>query len=715
MTHLTMIERRAFLGSSAVGALTLAVGGDAPAAAPGETRLNAYVQVTADNRVSIVMPGCEIGQGVYTGLSKILCEELEADWDKVEIRLATADQAYANPAKKRQSTGGSDAVIGYSDLLLKTGAQAREMLVAAAAQRWKVPADQCRAENGVVHHDASGRTLTFGDVAEAAARLPVPSEPKLKSPDQWKLIGKDFIRKDTPAKVDGSADFGADVKVDGLLVATLVHAPVYGGQLKHYDEAAALAVKGVVKLVPIDNGTGTGGLAAVAENYHQARRALEAAKIEWDFKGGETLNSAQISVMLNAAVNETAAKPFPPAKKGDVDAALAAAAKTIDVVYEVPFLAHACMEPMATTAMVTDDACMVWSPHQQQGAARESAAQVSGLPLEKVTLQGTFAGGGFGRKWEIDFSREAVQIAIGVKGRPVRVYWSREQDIQHDYYRPAVVARYRAGIDADGKPTAMHARAAGPSIFTFQKRPAPIGDPTVIGGMVNTGYAIPNLLADLVEKNINVPLGFWRSVSSSHSGFFLESAIDELAALAGKDPLALRRELLAGKDRELAVLDAAAARAGWGTKLPAGKGMGLAYSPGFGSFLAQVATVSVDRGRLTVEKLVCVADCGTLIEPNNVIAQLESGIVYGLTAALFGEITIENGAAKQGNFTDYPMVTLANMPALDIQLMPSRGKSGGVGEASVPGVAPAIANAIFAATGLRIRRLPLSTAGLSVA
>ncbi len=714
MNSITPIERRTFLGATAAGGLVLAFPHH-PAVAATHSDLNAYVRIGSDDTVSIVMPGCEIGQGVYTGLPKILCEELEADWSRVDIRLATADQAYANPAKKRQSTGGSDAIVAYFEPLRKTGAAAREMLISAAAAQWKVPAGECRAEDGVIHHDASKRSVTFGAVADAAAKLPVPAEPKLKSPDQFKLIGKDFTRKDTPAKVDGSAVFGADVKLDGLLVATLVHAPVFGGQVKHYDEAAAMAVRGVVKLTPVDNGSGTGGLAAIAQNYFQAKRALEAANIEWDAKGGDTWSSSSLTAELTAALDEPDAKAFPPAKKGDVAAALAAATKKIDVIYEVPYLAHACMEPMAATALVTDDACTVWAPTQQQGAAKDDIVKITGLPFDKVVVQNTFAGGGFGRKWELDFTRQVTQVAMAVKGRPVRLYLSREEDIQHDYYRPALVARYRAGLDTDGKPTAIHARGAGQSIWTFQKRQSPIGDPTVIGAMVNTGYAIPNLLAELVDKKLNVPVGFWRSVSASHGGFFIESVIDELALLAGKDPLDFRRQLIAGKARELAVLDLVAEKSGWGSALPPGKGRGLAYSPGFGSYLAQVATVSVDQGKLKVEKIVCVADCGQLIEPSNVIAQLESGIVYGLTAALFNEITIEKGAVKQSNFNDYPMVTLANLPELEIHLIPSREKSGGVGESSVPGVAPAIANAIAAATGLRIRKLPLSTAGLSLA
>jgi isoquinoline 1-oxidoreductase beta subunit len=502
--------------------------------------------------------------------------------------------------------------------------------------------------------------------------------------------------------------------LDGLLVATLTSSPVAGGAIKAYDEAAAKAVPGVVALVPVDNGSGTAGLAAVAQNFFQAKKALDAAKIEWDAKGNDNWTSEDLRAQFRAALDEPA-KPLPPSKRGDVAAALAASAKKIEVVYEVPYLAHACMEPMSSTALVTDDACTVWSPTQQQGAARELAAKLTGLPLEKVTLQNTFAGGGFGRKWEMDFTRQAVQIALAVKGRPVRMYWTREEDIQHDYYRPAVTIRMRAGLDTENKLAAVHATAVGPSLLAFQKRPLPVPDPTVVGGAINMNYAIPNTLIDFVEKAPNVPIGFWRSVASSQNGFFAEALVDEMATLAGKDPIALRRELLAGKTRELAVLDLAAEKSGWGSPLPAGHGRGVAFTPGFGSIVVQVAEVSVKDGLLKVERITCVADCGRLIEPNNVIAQLEGGIIFGLSATLFDEITIEKGAVKQSNFYDYPQVTLATTPPIDVHLVPSTEKPGGVGESSVPAVAPAIANAIFAATGQRIRRLPLKSVGFAVA
>jgi len=709
-------SRRGFMGTTAGGltlAMTLPTTRSAAAKGEGAAYLSAYVQITPDDVVSVVVPGIEFGQGVYTSLPKILCEELEADFSRVEINLATANMAFANPAKKRQSTGNSDAIVGYMPVLLKTGAQGREMLVSAAAKQWGVKPDQCRAENGKIYHDASKRSVTFGAVAAAAAKLPVPAEPKLKDPTTWKLIGKDFTRKDTPAKVDGSAHYGADIAAEGLLVATLTTSPVFGGQVKSYDRAAALAVKGVVGVVDIDNGSGTGGLAAVAENFYQAKKALDTAKIEWDSKGGENFSSAQHSRDLRAALEETG-KPVAPFKKGDVPEAFKTAAKTLEAIYEVPLLAHACMEPMSSTAFVTDNSCMLWSPAQNQTASHELAVKMTGLSADKVTLQNTFAGGGFGRKWELDFTRQVLQIALAVKGRPVRLYWTREEDIQHDYYRPAYVSRVRGALDKDGNLIALSAKIAGQSMLAFQKRPAPV-DFTSISGAINPVYGVPNTDMEYVEKNPNVPVGFWRSVAGSQHGFTSESMIDEMAVLAGKDAFEFRMTMLKDKARELAVLKLLKEKSGWGTKLPAGEGMGLAFTPGFGAVVAQVAHVAVKNGELRVKKITCVADCGTLIEPSNVIAQLESGMVYGYSAALWDEITIEKGAVKQSNFTDYPMPILANTPEMEIHLIPSSGKPGGVGETSVPAVAPAIANAVFAATGQRIRKLPLKSAGFSVA
>lgn len=705
-------RRSFFVTSAAAGGLVLGLRLSPTEAAISDeagSDLNAYVQIMPDNRVSIVVPGVEIGQGVYTTLPKIVAEEMDANWDLVEVRLATANPAYGNPAKEgRQSTGGSDATRGYYDVLRKMGAAAKDMLVRAAAEEWGVPASELTVEKGVITHSESGRSVSFGDVSTAAAALTPAEEPALKDRADFKLLGKIVPRKDTPAKVDGSAEFGADVDLPGKLFAALHTSPVYGGEIVSDDREAVLSRPGVIAVTEVD-----GGLAVVAETFWQAKTAAEALNVEWDFKGNDLLNSKDLWVEMRASLDDEA-RPFFGAK-GDAPATIAAAERAFEAEYEVPFLAHACMEPMASTALVTDTECKMWSPHQQQDAAREAAAEITELPLENVHLQNTFAGGGFGRKWEPDFARQSVQAAMAVKGRPVSLIWTREQDIQHDFYRASYVARIRASLDEDGNLNAMHSRLAGESILQFQNRPRNFPDPTSVGGAIGGSYSIANTLIDYVEYKPVVPVGFWRGVASSQNGFFSESAMDELAVFAGKDPYEFRRELIVDKPRELAVLDKVIEMSGWGRGMPAGRGLGVAFCPGFGSVNAQVAEVDVSSGDLQVVKIWCAYDCGFALDPSNVVHQMESGITYALSAALFGEITVENGAVVQSNFHDYDVVRLANMPEVEVELLESEEIVGGVGEAAVPATAPAVANAIFAATGQRIRRLPLRTSGFGIA
>ncbi|PYP77605.1 MAG: twin-arginine translocation pathway signal protein [Gemmatimonadetes bacterium] len=672
--------------------------GDAPFAP------NAWLRVGTDGIVTLTLDKSEMGQGSQTGLAMILAEELEADWST--IRLGPVPE---NPAgwSRRMSTGGSTAIHGSWDLLRKAGATAREMLVSAAAAAWDVDRAGCRAEQGAVIHTPTKRRLPYGKLAARAARLPVPPDVPLKDPKQFRLLGTRTTRLDTPAKVDGSAVYGIDVTMPGLLVASIERCPVFGGTIKRYDATKAKALPGVRAVVELEPSPWTGkdgawgvgcaaGVAVVADTYWHAFQGRKALEVEWNEGEAASLGSDGI----RAELARLADQPGVEAKKvGDPVAALAGAAQRLDAVYEVPFLHHATMEPMTCTAHVQANGCDVWAPTQNQTRAQEVAAELAGLPKEKVRIHTTFLGGGFGRRLEPDFVSEAVRVSKAV-GAPVKVIWTREDDTQHGFYRPASYNRFAAGLDAAGNPVAWTHRVVGTPI-RLKFGPLPKGlDGSLVDGAEDLPYGIPNLLVDQVAADfLPIPRGFWRSVGISHNAFVVESFLDEVATAAKKDK---------DKPRHLRTLELVAEKAGWGTPLPAGRARGIALAEWQPTVCAQVAEVSVDSGGVVhVHRVVCAVDCGPVVNVGQIEAQMQGGIVYGLTAALYGEITIDHGRVTQGNFIDYPMMRINEMPAVEVHVVPSTEKQGGIGEPSVGPIAPAVCNAIFAATGKRIRKLPI--------
>jgi len=704
------LSRRNFLRASAIasGGLLLSLSlpfasRESKAQSSDSFEPNAFIRIGVDGQIVLTMPYVEMGQGTYTSIPMLIAEELEVDLKQVRLEHAPPnEQLYMNPLLGVQATGNSNAIRGAWQPLRKAGATARTMLIAAAAKRWNVDPSSCRAQNGEVHHQASGRSLGYGALTADASRMPVPENVTMKKPADFKLIGTPAKRLDTPAKINGTAVYGIDARPPGVKIATLAQSPVFGGRVKRLDDAAAKAVNGVRHIVRLDD-----AVAVVADHMGAAKKGLAALKIEWDDGPHARLATADIVRELERATTTPGAVAQ---NVGDADKAMAGAATKVEATYQVPFLAHATMEPMNCTVHVRQDGCEIWVGSQALARAQTAAAKVLGLPPEKVVVHNHLVGGGFGRRLDVDGVTRAVEIARQVDA-PVKVVWTREEDIQHDLYRPYWFDRISVGLDKTGKPVAWNNRFAGSSVIA---RWLPPGfnkglDPDTTEGAIDLAYGIPNFHVEYVRvEPPGIPTAFWRSVGPSHNVFVTESVIDELAAAAKQDPVEYRRALLGKSPRAKAVLDLAAAKAGWGQPLPKGSGRGVSLQFVFGSYLAQVAEVEVAKdGRVRVRRVVCAMDCGTVVNPDTVQAQLQSGTNFGVTAALYGEITLKDGRVEQTNFDTYQMLRLNEAPVIEVHIVQSSEPPGGMGETGTSGTVPAISNAIFAATGKRLRKMPV--------
>jgi isoquinoline 1-oxidoreductase subunit beta len=702
------LQRAACMGGGLVLATALPAFQSGPRAAQNSSsQLNAWLRIGTDDSINILIDRSEMGQGVYTALPALIAEELEVDLSRVRIAAAPVGEPYVNALNGGQVTGTSNSVPEAWDKLRKAGAQARMMLIAAAAQRWHIDPTACRAQNGQVI-SAQGRTASYGQLAAAAARLSVPKEVALKDAKDFRLIGKPLPRLDTPGKVDGSAEFGLDVQLPGMLYAVIALSPALGGKAASVDSTAALACRGVRCVLPTAS-----GVVVVAEHFWQARKARDALRIDWEPGPNSGLDNAAMWSLLNKAA---AAGPGVSAlgsddvaaalKGGNAAEALTQAAKTFSAVYELPLVAHVTMEPMNCTADVKADRCDVYVGTQVQQLTQTAAAGAAGLPPERVNVHTTLLGGGFGRRLEVDFVPAAVEASKAV-GAPVKLIWTREDDMTHDLYRPPAREHVTAGLDEKGRLIAWALHITSPSITS---RFDPTNkDPfdSVIEYVQNFPYGVPNFDLRYTRQEIGIDVGYLRSVSHSPNCFAVESSIDELAVSVSKDPLQFRLELLAGKLRHTKVLQLVAERSSWGRPVE-GRHQGIAFMEGYTACIAQVAEVSIQNGRLKIHRITCVVDCGQTVNPRIVESQLESAIVYGLSAALWGDVTLRGGRVRQTNFNDYRVLRLNELPELDIHIIPSTGTPAGIGETGVPPVAPAVCNAIFAATGQRLRSLPIS-------
>ena len=710
-------SRRRFLKSGAAvsGGLILGFyvpGSWAMAKAPAKAKAasaapfapNVWLRVGADDNVTIILSQLEMGQGIMTAMPMLVAEELDADWNKIKLEPAPVDPAYGNQRLGgRMITAGSASVRGFWKPLREAGATARAMLVTAAAQTWGVPESSCSTERGEVIDSSSGRRLRYGMLVEKASALPVPKQVSLKDRKDLHLLGQSLARLDIPQKVNGSAVYGMDVKLPNMLIARVLHCPVFGGKVSAYNADRAKAVPGVRQVAQISS-----GIAVVADGYWAATKGLEALQVKWDEGPNANLSSEEIRKRFAEAAQKAGVVAR---NDGDFAKAFSGAAHQLEAVYEVPYLAHATMEPQNCTADVRKDGCDVWASTQSQSSAHETAVKITGLPASKVKVHAMFLGGGFGRRGEADYVSDAVETSKAV-GRLVKVIWSRQDDMQHDFYRPVSYARFWAALDNSGMPIAWMQRLVQPSL-TARSNPRALDssggvDRNSMNGASDLPYNIPNLRVEYIWNDPGIPIGYWRSVGNSVNGYVVESFFDEIAAAGGKDPFELRRQLLNKAPRHKAVLELAAEKAGWGKPLPNGHFQGISVQEAFGSFVAEVAEVSVaSNGKVRVHRVVCAVDCGWNINPDTIQAQMAGGIVYGLTAALYGEITIKNGRVEQSHFENYPMLTMNEMPEMEVYIVPSTQTPGGIGEPSTPPIASAVVNAIFSATGKRLRRLPI--------